>query len=129
MWIKPPDKNLASWLFAKTKDQFTYKSDGKKDKWKVFTGNWNFSGDCDDFAMCLGYRFFNAFWVPLFLGKFELYHVKYNGVGHMMLYCDGYWYDNIMDYPTPASKLPTAYNGLVRYSPWVVLVNCFIWKR
>ena len=128
MWIKAPDRNLASWLFRKTKDQFTYKSDGKKDKWKVFTGNWNFSGDCDDFAMCLGYRFFNAFWVPLFLGKFDLFHVKYNGVGHMMLYCDSYWYDNIMKEPTPAGKLSGNYTHFRRLHPFVVLVNYFLWK-
>lgn len=123
-----PDKNLRNWLFTKTKNQFTYTSDGKKDKWKVFTGSGGFSGDCDDFAMCLGYRFFNAFWVPLFLGRFSLFHVEYRGVGHMMLYCDGYWYDNIMKEPTPAGKLSGNYTRFRRLHPLLVFMGYFFLK-
>ena len=41
MWIKAPDRNLANWLFRKTKNNFTYKSDGKKDKWKVIAELYN----------------------------------------------------------------------------------------
>ena len=128
--FKSPDVNLANWLFRKTKSNFTYVSDGpNKDKWKIFRGPEKFSGDCDDFAMALGYRFFNAFWLPLFLRRFKIFHVKYKGVGHMMLYCNGYWYDNIMQEPIKAGMLPTDYKDFVHYAPWVVLINYVIWKR
>ena len=118
-------------MFEKTRHKdFTYVADpAGRDRWKVHKELDAFHGDCDDFAMTFAYRAMGRrFWVPLFKGEFELYHVDYKGTGHMICCINGTWYDNIMKEPTPAGKLSGNYTNFKRLHPFIVLLNYFTWK-
>ena len=128
--LRKPSNALATTLFIKTKGDFTYSPDGKKDKWKIHKEKGAFSGDCDDFALTFAYRLFSkSFWLPLLLGKFEIYHVDYNSVGHMIVLYNKVWYDNIMPLPTEVGFLPYNYGNFKKLNPFVMFVNYFFWKR
>lgn len=94
--------------------KYEYTSDGRLDNWQVMElVDGKYVGDCEDYALTVKAK------VEGFQ-DLELYHCKYNGVGHCVGKLGDEWIDCILQ--REVETLPPLYTNVRKY--WLIEIWC-----
>lgn len=107
----------ASRALSDLNNRFEYRRD-RKETWSIMKGRGTLRGDCEDYALTLIWMMeresMTRFWWSLTRGKYVIWYCTHKGNGHVVLWHDGKWIDNIRR--KWVRELPAQYD--LRYPHW-----------